>query len=108
MKYKYKSCNAVKTNCACKIRHVLHNYGFGWAWISQHVPDEAVFYKDFCNRVRDCELQIWSEEQQLMPKLVTYNLFKDSRDCEPYSKINIHRHLLITFASFRTGSHNLE
>ena len=38
----------------------------------------------------------------------TYNLFKDSRDCEPYLKINIPRRLLITFASFRTGSHNLE
>ena len=50
---------------------------------------------------------MWSEEK-LMPKLVTYNLFKDSRDCEPYLKINIPRRLVITFARFRTGSHNLE
>ena len=54
------------------------------------------------------ELQIWSAEKQLMPKLVTYNLFKDSRDCEPCLKINIPRRLVITFSRFRTGSHNLE
>ena len=103
-----KSCNAGKTYWASKIIDVLHKYGFGWVWISQYVPDEAVFYKDYCNRVRDCELQMWTEEKQLMPKLVTYDLFKHSRDCEPYLKINIPGRLLISFARFRTGSHNLE
>jgi hypothetical protein len=104
----YRNCLIGKTNWASKIKDILCMYGFGWAWESQSVPDVAVFLNDFCERVRDCELQRWSDEISKVSKLSTYNLFKESRGEELYLTLNLPRRLLTTFARFRTGSHNLQ
>jgi hypothetical protein len=58
----YNQCLAGKTNWASKVRDLLCQYGFGWIWENQSVPDVEAFLKIFSERVRDCELQWWSSE----------------------------------------------
>ena len=58
----YNRCHLGKTNWASKIRDILYCYGFGWIWENQHVPDSAAFMRLFSERVRDCELQLWSSD----------------------------------------------
>ena len=68
-------CHLGKTNWASKIRDILYSYGFGWIWENQHVPDSAAFMRLFSERVRDCELQLWSSDLYAMPKLKFYSKY---------------------------------
>jgi len=104
----YRQCLLGKKNWASEIRDILYRYGFGWAWECQAILDVPNFLKDFSNRVKDCELQLWSSELNEMSKLKTYCLFKDARTRELYLNLSIPRKLRIMLARFRTGNHSLE
>ena len=93
---------------ASKIRDILYRYAFGWIWENQHVPDSAAFMRLFLERVRDCELQLWSSDLYAMPKLKLYSRYKESRREELYLSLPIPRRLRADLARYRTTSHSLE
>ncbi len=104
----YNQCLLGKTNWASKIRDILFRHGFGWVWENQKVEDEALFVKMFSERLKDCEIQLWSTDVQNMSKLRTYMLFKETREAELYLYLCMPRKLRTALARFRTGSHCLE
>ena len=104
----YNRCHLGKTNWASKIRDILYRYGFGWIWENQHVPDSAALMRLFSERVRDCELQLWSSDLYAMPKLKLYSKYKESRREELYLSLPIPRRLRADLARYRTTSHSLE
>ena len=62
----------------------------------------------FSDRVRDCELQLWSSDLHAMPKLKLYSRYKESRSEELYLSLPIPRRLRVDLARYRTTSHSLE
>ena len=96
------------SNWASKIRDILYRYGFGWIWENQHVPDSAAFMRLFSERVRDCELQLWSSDLYAMSKLQLYSKYKESGREELYLSLPIPRRLRADLACYRTMSHSLE
>ena len=103
----YNPCHLGKTNWASKIRDILFRYGFGWIWENQYVPDSVVFMRLFSQRVRDCELQLWSSDLYAMPKLNLYNKYKEFRREELHLSLPIPRRIRADLARYRT-SHSLE
>ena len=104
----YNLCLLGKTNWASKVRDILQRYGFGWIWENQNVLDIGAFIKIFTERVKDCELQLWSRNIHSLPKLRTYCLFKEARNEELYLSLPIPRRLRVALARFRTDSHSFE
>ena len=86
----------------------MYRYGFGRIWENQHVPDSAAFMRLSLERVRDCELQLWSSELYVMPKLKLYSKYKESRREELDLSLPIPRKLKADLARYRTTSHSLE
>jgi hypothetical protein len=64
--------------------------------------------KIFRERVKDCELQLWSSDIQNLSKLKLYCNFKESRREELYLSLPIPKRLRLDLARFRTTSHKLE
>ncbi len=104
----YNQSRRGKNNWASKIRDILYQYGFGWVWENQGVPDQVAFIKLFSERIKDCELQVWSSDVQKLSKLNLYCIFKECRNEELYLTLPIPRRLRIDLARFRTSSHKLE
>ena len=67
--------------CKNSTRYKKHHtalYSFVWIWEKQDFPDLAAFMRLFSERVRGCELQLWSSDLYAMPKLKLYCKFKES------------------------------
>ena len=62
----------------------------------------------FSERVRDCELQLWSSDFSAMPKLRLDSRYKESRSEELYLSLPMPRRLRVDLARCRTTSHSLE
>lgn len=103
----YSNCLIGKTNWASMIKDMLFRYGFGFLWEEQNVPDVSAFLKLLVQRIKDCELQQWSNDISNVAKLRTFILFKETRTEEAYLSLPIPRRLTVSLARFRTGSHNL-
>ena len=69
---------------------------------------QQFLYELFSERVRDCELQLWSSDLYAMPKLKLYSRYKESRREELYLSLPIPRRLRADLARYRTTSHSLE
>ena len=67
--------------CKNSTKHKKQNtalYSFVWIWEKQDFPYLAAFIRLYSERVRDCELQLWSSDLYAMPKLKLYCKFKES------------------------------
>jgi hypothetical protein len=64
-----------RTNWCTSIQRLLFTHGFGEAWESQTVGDEKLFMNVFKQRLRDVNLQNWSD------------YISNSSKCSFYSKI---------------------
>jgi hypothetical protein len=64
-----------RTNWCTRIQRLLLTHGFGEAWESQTVGDEKLFMNVFKQRLRDMNLQNWSD------------YISNSSKCSFYSKI---------------------
>jgi hypothetical protein len=106
----YRQCIDGKTNWLSKIKEMLFQYGYGWIWEAQSIPETFNLVNEFRQRIKDCELQCWATDVKSLPKLRTYCLFKETREEEFYlsSEISIPHRLKSQLARFRTGNHCLE
>lgn len=104
----YQQCQLGKRNWASDIKSMLYRYGYGFVWEEQNVENAVVFIKDFSQRVKDCELQLWSTSIHEMSKLRLYVAFKHSRTEEMYLSCDLPKRLRSDIARFRTSSHCLE
>ena len=104
----YQQCLLGKRNWVYKVKDILQKFGFGWSFEEQNVLDIAEFLKAFIERIKDCELQHWSNELSKIPKLRTFRLFKENRDVETYLLTNMPRRLIVNLARFRISNHCLQ
>ena len=104
----YNLCNAGRENWASEIRSILYRYGFGYVWENQQVECIDSFLNAFEQRVKDCDLQRWSDSLSNMPKLTTYSLLKSQLNPEPYLTLCIPFKIRSAIAKFRISNNNLE
>ena len=53
--------NSGRITWATKVKNILFNYGFGYAWVNENVGDENLILKTFKQRLLDCGKQEWHE-----------------------------------------------
>ena len=51
-----------RSNWASKVKDLLYQYGFGYAWITQEIGDVNIFIKMFKQRLIDCYTQNWHDD----------------------------------------------
>ena len=72
----YRKCENGKQNWASGVKRILEMYGFGYVWESQNVLNVNDFMKEFITRLKDCEIQNWSNSINNFSKLHWYSMYK--------------------------------
>ena len=67
-----------------KIKTILYRYGFGCVWEAQGVGNEALFMRQFRERLIDCYRQTWHSSIESHDFYRTYTLFKSEFFHESY------------------------
>ena len=105
----FLQCERGKKNWASKIKQILFQFGYGYAWEEQHVPvDSNGFINRFKTTLTDCDTQLWKSNLEEMSKLTMYRLFKLELCPEIYLSLTIPRRLRKAIAKFRISNHELE
>ena len=96
-----------RTPWASKLKHILFEYGFGYAWFNQGVGNINIFLSEFKQRLHDISRQKWTSDITSSPKLETYCQFKTLLEPEKYlTNIAIDKHRK-ALARLRCSSHKL-
>ena len=105
----FLQCERGKKNWASKIKQILFQFGYGYAWEEQHVLlDSNGFINRFKTTLTDCDTQLWKSNLEEMSKLTMYRLFKLELCPEIYLSLTIPRRLRKAIAKFRISNHELE
>ena len=96
-----------RTTWASKLKHILFEYGFGYAWFNQRVGNIYIFLSEFKQRLHDISRQKWTSDITSSPKLETYCQFKTLLEPDKYlTNIAIDKHRK-ALARFICSSHKL-
>ena len=104
----YVQCERGKKNWASRIKQLLFQYGYGYAWLNQQIEDKNIFIKLFKTTLIDCDTQLWKANLNEMSKLSVFRIFKTDLCVEMYLLLNIPRRLRVALAKFRISNHELE
>ena len=101
-------CSVGRKNWASRMKDMLYEYGYGYVWEAQGVPDTSIFLHDFKARLQDCERQEWRASLMSMSKMNLYCMVKSELVVEQYLLLDIPRHYKRALAKLRVGNNDLE
>ena len=92
---------------ATKIKHLLHENGFWFVWISDGVGDSSQFLKIFRQHLIDSSLQVLQRKIVDSSKANYYKYFKSLLNTERYLSIDMSLNNRRILSNFRCSSHCL-
>ena len=115
-RYPYQCCRMLKNldevgrvTWATKVRELLHLYGFfiGYVWFYENVGDEALFLKNFKQRLIDCSVQNWSSKIIDSGKARHYRCIMPNFGLAGYIKYDLPLKFRISISKLPCSAHNL-
>ena len=100
-RYQYEKCELEHVNnWASKVKEMLKNLVFNYAWINQNVHNTFSFFK-LCNQqLKDQYVANWNTSMSSSPDRKLYMLIKENIICSKYMnviKVQTHNFVYITF-----------
>ena len=87
-KYQYEKCELEHANnWTSKVKEMLNDLGFNYAWIKQNVHNTFSFFK-LCNqRLKDQYVSNWNTSMSSSPDGKLYKLIKENIICSKYMNV---------------------
>ena len=98
---------AGRNTWATKVKRLLFQHGFGYAWIANNVGDMNGFISVFKNRLKDCSLQNLKSRIDESSKAAHYRHYKTLLDPERYLSLDMSYRVKRALSNFRCSGHRL-
>lgn len=92
-----------KKSWVTKLKTVLYQNGFGFAWVNQGVGNYKAFLKLCKQRLIDCRWQVCNTHVESSDRFSMYRLFRPMNTTPIYLHLNIDRQLKFIMSKFRFG-----
>ena len=92
---------------ASKVKTLLFENGFGYAWIADEIGNQDFFLKLFKQRLKDIYLQKWNSNLNKSPKSYYYKEFKSMLETKTYLTTDMSYAYKRNLAQFRCSNHTL-
>lgn len=96
-----------KVNWASKVKDLLNELGFGFAWIEQRIENKQRFLVMIRERLKDHYLTAWWAQVGMLSKCAVYDTFKKNFGRSDYLDSIVDWKLRIAFTRLICSSHNL-